>query len=260
MRCPPSDKAEIIRLVEESHPPVRQTQEPLGIPRAMFYRWYDRHLIGGPEVPQDRPAWPDRVWNRNPVDIRCQIIDRALELPELSPRGLAVRFPGEKTYFVSKASVYRLLKADNLITSPAFIVIKAADEFKDKTTAPSQPWQTGSPYLKVAGWVCYFLSTVLDVFSRFIIAARLRTMMRVDDETPTLNFGRRRTRFGNCRPPSKAAVRQWRVLHRERSGDMARQRGQGAYPGRAVPPPETRQSDNPALVSRVGGCKRGTNE
>jgi hypothetical protein len=31
----------------------------------------------------------------------------------------------EKRYFVSEASVYRLLKAHDLITSPAYIVIKA---------------------------------------------------------------------------------------------------------------------------------------
>jgi len=34
-----------------------------------------------------------------------------------------------------------MLKAHDLIASPAYIVIKAADEFKDKTTAPNQLWQ-----------------------------------------------------------------------------------------------------------------------
>jgi transposase-like protein len=43
MRYPASEKAEIIRLVEQSHLPVRQTLELLGIPRATFYRWYDLH-------------------------------------------------------------------------------------------------------------------------------------------------------------------------------------------------------------------------
>jgi len=59
-----------------------------------------------------------------------------------SPRELATRFTDVESYFVSESSVYRLLKAHDLITSPAFIVIKAADEFKDKTTAPNQLWQT----------------------------------------------------------------------------------------------------------------------
>jgi hypothetical protein len=46
-----------------------------------------------------------------------------------------VHFTDIEKYFVSEASVYRLLKSLDLITSPAFIVIKAADEFRDKTTA-----------------------------------------------------------------------------------------------------------------------------
>ena len=71
-------------------------------------------------------------------DIRQRIVDLALDVPELSPRELAVRFTGTENYFVSEASVYRLLKSLNLIISPAFIVIKAANEFKDKTTAINQ--------------------------------------------------------------------------------------------------------------------------
>src|SRR5262249_39680349 len=73
-------------------------------------------------------------------------------VPELSPRGLAVRFTDEQKYFVSEASVYRLLKAHDLVTSPAYVVIKAANEFKDKTTAINQLWQTDFTYLKITGW------------------------------------------------------------------------------------------------------------
>src|SRR5580704_14540803 len=78
-----------------------------------------------------------------------QIVDLALDQPELSPRELAVRFTDEQQYFVSEASVYRLLKAHDLITSPAYIVIKADEAFKDKTTAPNQLWQTDFTYLKI---------------------------------------------------------------------------------------------------------------
>ena len=169
MRYPASDKVEIIRLVEQSHLPTRRTLEMLGISRASFYRWYDRYETGGPEALSDRPSRPNRVWNRIPDEIRSQIIELALDQPELSPRELAVRFTDERKYFVSEASIYRLLKANDLITSPAYIIIKAADEFKDKTTAPNQLWQTDFTYLKVTGWGWYYLSTVLDDFSRYIV-------------------------------------------------------------------------------------------
>jgi transposase-like protein len=126
MRYPASEKLEIIKLVERSHLPARRTLDRLGIARRTFYRWYDRYLDGGPEALADRPSAPGRVWNRIPDTIQDQIIEMALEQSELSPRELAVRFTDEKRYFVSEASVYRLLKAHDLITSPAFVVIKAA--------------------------------------------------------------------------------------------------------------------------------------
>jgi putative transposase len=127
MKYSASDKIEIIRLVEQSHLPARRRLEKLGVPRSSFYRWYDQYQGGGPEALADRPSRPDRVWNRIPEAIRSQIVDLALDQPELSPRELAVRFTDEVEYFVSEASVYRLLKAHDLIASPAYIVIKAAD-------------------------------------------------------------------------------------------------------------------------------------
>ena len=144
MRYPASEKLEIIRIVEQSHLPAKRTLDKLGIARRTFYRWYDRYLGGGPEALQDRPSAPSRVWNRIGDDIQNQIIEMALEADatNLSPRELAVRFTDEKRYFVSESTVYRLLKAHDLITSPAYVVIKAADQFHTKTTRPNEMWQT----------------------------------------------------------------------------------------------------------------------
>ena len=99
-----------------------------------------------------------------------------------------MRFTDVERYFVSEASVYRLLKAHDLITSPAFITMKAADEFKNKTTAPNQLWQTDFTYLKVTGWGWFYLSTILDDFSRYIIAWKLCTTMKAEDVTDTLEL------------------------------------------------------------------------
>ena len=170
MRYPAAEKLEIIRLVEQSRLPVRRTLDTLGILPASFYRWYDRYQSGGYEALKDRPPKPKQVWNRIPDDVRGRVLRLALDAPELSPRELAMRFVDTEGYFVSEASVYRLLKAHDLITSPAFVVIKAAAAFKDKTVRPNQLWQTDFTYLKVIGWGWFYLSTILDDFSRYIIA------------------------------------------------------------------------------------------
>jgi transposase-like protein len=118
MRYPSSEKLEIIRLVEQSRLPVRRALQQIGIPRSTFYRWCDLYRTGGPEALDDCSPRPDRVWNRIPEDVRARIVTLALDQPELSPRELAVRFTDTERYFVSEASVYRLLKAHDLITSP----------------------------------------------------------------------------------------------------------------------------------------------
>ncbi len=175
MRYPASEKLEIIRLVEGSHLPTTRTLGKLGIPRTTFYRWYDRYLSGGPEALEDRSPKPSRVWNRIPEPVREKIKDLALKESDLSPRELAVRFTDTEKYFVSEASAYRILKSYDLITSPAYVVLSAADEFHDKTTRPNQLWQTDFTYLKVIGWGWFYLSTILDDYSRYIIAWKLCT-------------------------------------------------------------------------------------
>ena len=98
-----------------------------------------------------------------------------------------MKYTDEKHYFVSESSVYRILKAEDLITAPAHIVMKAANEFKDKTTRPNELWQTDFTYLKVLGWGWFYLSTILDDYSRSIIAWKLCATMKAEDVTATLD-------------------------------------------------------------------------
>ena len=91
------------------------------------------------------------MWNRIPDNIRKTFVDFALDHEDLTPRELAVKYTDEKRYFVSESSAYRILKAEDLITAPAHVVIKAADEFHDKTSRPNELWQTDFTYLKVIG-------------------------------------------------------------------------------------------------------------
>lgn len=132
MRYPAYEKLEIIRLVEGSHLPVKRTLEQLGVSRPNFYRWYDLYRQFGEAGLKDGKSHPGRVWNRIPDHVGQAMLEMPLVRPELSPRELAVTFTDERNYFVSEASVYWLLKAHDLITSPAFIVMKAASEFRDR--------------------------------------------------------------------------------------------------------------------------------
>jgi putative transposase len=188
MRYSASEKLEIIRLVERSSLSITRTLVQLGIPRSTFYTWYDRFIAGGPEALKDGKPRPRQVWNKVPDDIAMAVVDLALEEPELSPRELAVTFTETRRYFLSEATVYRLLKARDLITSPAYILMKAANEFQHKTTAPNQLWQTDFTYFKVIGWGWFYLSTVLDDFSRYILAWKLCTTMTATDVSDTLDI------------------------------------------------------------------------
>ena len=123
MRYSGSEKAEIIRLVEQSSLSVRQTLARLDIRRSTFYKWLQRYDEGGLDGLEDRKSIPGKAWNKVPAVHRDALIDLALEKPDLSPRELAVSYTDERQYFVSESTVYRLLKAQDLITSPAYILM-----------------------------------------------------------------------------------------------------------------------------------------
>ena len=77
----------------------------------------------------------------------------ALADPERSPRELAAwKLTDLEGHFLSESSVYRILKAYNLIPSPAFIVLSAAKTFRHPTRRPNKLWQTDFTYLQVVGW------------------------------------------------------------------------------------------------------------
>ena len=187
MRYSAAEKHEIIRLVEQSNRSVKQTLSRLDIRKSTFYGWLKRYQDGGMAALEDRKPSPSAPWNKLSDDHQAAILDLALEKPELSSRELAVTYTDEQCSFVSESTVYRLLKARDLITSPAYILMEASDRFQHPTTRVNEMWQTDFTYCKVVGWGWYYLSTVLDDFSRFIIAWRLCSTMSATDVSDTLD-------------------------------------------------------------------------
>ena len=115
--------------------PTKQILDMLGTPCTIFYRWNDLYLEGGSDRLTNKSPHSKPVWNRIPDARRDDFIAFALECEALSTRELAIKYTDEKRYFGSESSTYRILKATDLITASDYVVIKAADEFTDKTTA-----------------------------------------------------------------------------------------------------------------------------
>jgi len=182
-----SEKYEVIRLVEESELSVRRTLNELGVSRSSFYRWYKAYRDDGYEGLVARNKSPRQFWNKLPESVKEQCLEVALEHPELSPRELAWHITDQHEYFISESSVYRLLKQYDLITSPAYILLQAGDKFHTPTRRINELWQTDFTYFKLVGWGWYFLSTVLDDYSRYIISWKLTTTMSADDVKLTLD-------------------------------------------------------------------------
>ena len=181
MRYSASEKMASIRLVEESDMSVRRTLEELDINRSTFYNWYNKYSQYGYEGLTKQSTSPRRFWNKIPEQEKKRVVDLALEHPQKSPRELAWYITDTEKYYVSESSVYRILKANNLLTSPSYIVLTARDKFHTPTKRPNELWQTDFTYLKVIGWGWYYLGTILDDYSRYIITFKLCQSMKASE-------------------------------------------------------------------------------
>jgi putative transposase len=180
MRYTAAEKQEIIHLVDRSELGINKTLQQLGIHKSTFYKWYKAYLDKGSSGLQ--PARKTRQqWNSIPEVQKQLVVEVALDHPALSPRELAVKITDEQQIFISESSVYRILKAKGLITTPAHILLSAANEFREKTAFVHQLWQTDFTYFKVLGWGWYYLSTILDDYSRYIIHWELCKTMKSED-------------------------------------------------------------------------------
>ena len=186
MRHSPSEKLEIIRVVEDSSLGVKRTLRELDVNRSTFYAWYDRYLKRGAEALTDRTSHRRQFWNAIPPWVKEKVVETALDHLDKSPRELACHLTDTQKYFISESSVYRILKVYGLITSPAYTVLSAKDKFDQPTTRINQLWQTDFTYLKIIHWGWYYLSTVMDDYSRYILSWRLCSGMATEDVKATI--------------------------------------------------------------------------
>ena len=173
--------------MEQSELGVNRTLKELKVNKTTFYNWYNAYLEKGFEGLARKASKRVGSWNRINNADRDKVVEIALEKPELSSRELAWHITDNYKYYISESSVYRILKSNGLITVPSFRIMSASDSFHDKTTAVNQMWQTDFTYFKIFGWGWYYLSTILDDYSRYIVNWKLCSTMKAEDVKDTLD-------------------------------------------------------------------------
>ena len=169
-----ADKSEILALVADSGLPRRKALAQLGFPKSTYYHWLRKQAEGRLQDKKGGSAIP---WNKLRPEEEERILFLARASPELSPRQLALGIVDTEGLYVSESTVFRILKRDGL-TKPAEIMgFKAGKEYHRKTKKPNELWATDCAHLKVVDWGWYYLVTVMDDYSRFILAWELKSDM-----------------------------------------------------------------------------------
>ena len=163
------ERDDIITQVTKSSLPIRQALSRLGLPKSTYYRWLKPKDGSRSRVP----------WNKLSSEEEGGVLSNATDFPELSSRQLALKITDDGLY-VSESTIYRILKREGLIKPAEIKGFKASNEYHHKTKRPNEMWATDCSYLKVTGWGYYYLVTVMDDFSRFILAWQLKTDMSAD--------------------------------------------------------------------------------
>ena len=166
-------KATILDAVASSTLPKRQALRDLGVPKSTYYRWLNRHRLDG------RPGGGPTPWNRLSPEEEQAVLTAARQSVELSCRQLAAWLTDSKGFSVSVSTVYRILRRKGLVKSPE-MQLKAGKEYHRKTSRPHQMWATDASYFRVIGWGFYYLVTVMDDYTRFILAHKLQQDMTSD--------------------------------------------------------------------------------
>ena len=173
-----AEKAAILARVETLAGHKRQALTELGTPRSTYYRWRQGQRGQGLEPHSGEGRRP---WNRLTPEEDGKVLAAAREAPELSSRQLAAWITDNAGFSVSESTVYRILRREGLVKRPE-VQLVAGKEYHTKTTGPHQMWATDASYFRVVGWGYYYLVTVMDDYSRFILAWKLQRDIAADSD------------------------------------------------------------------------------
>jgi len=173
-------KLVILRNVEQSALPVKQVLHNLNVPESTYYRWKRCFQRSGRSGLVDQSSYTGRTWNQLLDGEREAIYQEAMLHPEYSPRELSLYITDSCGFSVSESTVYRILKKAGWIKPRETKRFKASGEYKSKPGYVNQQWQTDASYFKAHTWGWYYLISVLDDYSRKILAWKLQSNMTSD--------------------------------------------------------------------------------
>jgi len=172
-------KMEVLRLIEGSSLKKSEALSRVDISESTYYRWKRKFKRGGLKGLADNTSRAGNAWNRLLPKEEEKIFEIAGCHPEWSSREISCHITDNCKFWVSESTVYRYLKRRGLIKPREVRTFPASSEYKRKTSRPNEMWQTDATYLLVKRWAWFFLITVLDDYSRRILAFKLQEAMDV---------------------------------------------------------------------------------
>jgi transposase InsO family protein len=168
------EKAMILALVNTSTTSKSQTLAEIGIPRRTYYNWVRQGKTGG------KRSVRRRSWNGIMEREEQLVLEHARASPELSSRQLSLKLIDDYGCWISESTVYRILKRNGLVKTAELKGFAAGKEYHHKMKRPNEMWATDCSYLRVIDWGYYYLVTVMDDYSRYILAWDLKRDMTAD--------------------------------------------------------------------------------
>ena len=169
------EKREALALVERTQRrtgwTLRRILRRLGFPKSRYYAWRLRHRVDRLDdlVPGTRRS-PHAILPEE----KAAVIAYAMEHTREGYRRLAWMMVDEDVAYVSPSSVYRILDDEDLLYR--WKRSQRSGRPPPEPRAPNERWHTDLMYLRIEDtW--YFLVTVLDAYSRYVVHWDLLTTM-----------------------------------------------------------------------------------